>query len=511
MPAMPQIKETGLKIWTNRHETFKQPIDNLYDVTNGNSGNLLADYNATTKAIGQFIDAVTINRKQVRALGGGWSFTQVATCKDWMLDTKHLNFVFTINGSSVSPDYKGNKEQLLLAQCGNSVQELNNFLKARGRSLKTSGASNGQTIVGAFSTGTHGAAIDFGSTQDYIVGLHLVLGANNHIWLERATYPVASDSFIQKLGTRLVGNDALFNAAVMSFGSFGFIHGVMLETEPLYLLECYRQQLPYDDDLKHLMQTLDFSQAKLQPHGSERPFHFQVVVNPYDIKDGMYVTTMYKRPYTPNYQPWIRDFTKAGPGDDAPAFLGKMAATVPALTPAVVNQLVKITYAPFDNVWGTSGEIFYNTDARGKICSTAFGVPLSHVRQVHDLMMELNETVGPFAGVFAYRYVKKSEATLAFTPFSHTCVVEIDGAESGVSKKYYEAVWRELLNRNIPHAYHWGKMHNLNANTVQHLFGKKRGEWIAARNQLLTPDLMDTFCNDAIKTYGLDVKIGLPV
>ena len=221
----------------------------------------------------------------------------------------------------------------------------------------------------------------------------------------------------------------------------------------------------------------------------------------------MYVTTMYKRPYKPGYQPWIRDFTKDGPGDDAPAFLGKMAATVPVLTPAVVNQLVKITYAPFEKVWGTSGEIFYNTDARGKICSTAFGVPLPYVLHVQEMLMELNETAGPFAGVFAYRYVKKSAATLGFTPFDHTCVVEIDGAESSVSRRYYDAVWRELLNRNIPHAYHWGKMHNLDAATVKHLFQNKRTEWIAARNKLLRPDLMHTFCNDALKTYGLDEKM----
>ena len=500
-----------MKVWTNRHETFKQNIDNLFDVTNGDTGNLLADYNATTSAIGQFIQTAARQGKEVRALGGGWSFTKVATTNGWMLNTKHLNAVFTISAANIAPQYAGPRDQLLFAQCGNSVQELTNYLKRANRSLKTSGASNGQTIVGAFSTGTHGAAIDFGATQDFIVGMHIILGANNHLWLERASHPVVSSAFIQKLQTRLVQDDELFNAALMSFGSFGFIHGVMLETEPLYLLEWYRQQLPYNESLQHIMATLDFSKATFKPHGNERPFHFQVVVNPYDMKDGIYVTTIYKRPYTPHYKPWIRDFTKAGPGDDAPAFLGKLAATVPHLSPVVVNQLVKTTYAPFEGYWGTSGEIFYNTDARGKICSTAFGIPIRYVNDVQALLMELNQTAGPFAGVFAYRYVKASKATLSFTPFEPTCVVEIDGAESEVSMRYYRAVWQALLQRNIPHAYHWGKMHNLNAATVKHLFGNKRRQWLEARSKLLPPQTIKVFNNTALLELGLTEQIAAPL
>jgi FAD/FMN-containing dehydrogenase len=504
MPATPQIKSTNLKVWTNRHETFKQRIENLYDISNGNTGNVLNDYNATTAAIGQFIDTAIRNKKQLRILGGGWSFTKVATTDGWMLDTKHLNMVFTISADSVAAEYTGRNDQLLFAQCGNSVQELNTYLQNKNRSLKTSGASNGQTIVGAFSTGTHGSAFDFGSTQDFIVGLHIITGPGKHIWLERASHPVVSDSFIQKLQTSLVRDDDLFNAALISFGSFGFIHGVMLETEEIFLLECYRQRIPLDNKLKHIMGTLDFSNDSFQPHGNERPFHFQVVVNPYDIGDGLYVTTMYKRPYTPNYNPWIRDNNIAGPGDDAPAFLGKLTANLPVLTHVVVNQLVKSVYAPFDNIWGTMGEIFYNTDARGKIYSTAFGVPLDYVSQVHDLLMELNNTEGPFVGIFAYRYVKQSEATLSFAQYAHTCIVEIDGAESAVSNRYYAALWQALMNRNIPHAFHWGKMQNLDAAAVKYIYGANRDKWIAARNKLLTSDVIKVFNNQTLVDWGLD-------
>jgi FAD/FMN-containing dehydrogenase len=503
MAIIPQIRSTNLKVWTNRHETFKQPIADLFDISNGDTGNMLADYNATTLAIGQLIDKAVLARKTVRALGGGWSFTRVAATNGWMANTKHLNMRFTISEANIDPAYTGPKDQLLFAQCGNSVQELNDYLRRNNRSLKTSGASNGQTIIGAISTGTHGAAIDFGSTQDFVVGLHIILGAGHHIWLERASHPVVSRVFIEKLKTVLIRDDGLFNAALLSFGSFGFIHGAMLETEPLYLLECYRQRVAVTENLRYVMNTLDFSHTPFAPHGTERPFHFQVVVNPYDIANGLYVTRMFKRPFTPDYQPWIRDTSKAGPGDDAPAFLGKLTSALPALTHVVVDQLVKTAYAPFENVRGTLGEIFYSTDARGKIWSTAFGIPISHVGEAYDLLLELIETVGKFAGVFAFRYVQRSAATLAFARWAPTCVVEIDGVEAGVSRRYYDTLWQELKRRHIPHAFHWGKMHNLAPADVQTIYGDDRERWILARNRILTPGLLAAFTNETLVQWGL--------
>ena len=49
--------------------------------------------------------------------------------------------------------------------------------------------------------------IDTGSVQDFIVGMHIIAGPGNHIYLERASYPVVSDAFIQKFKTKLVTDD----------------------------------------------------------------------------------------------------------------------------------------------------------------------------------------------------------------------------------------------------------------------------------------------------------------
>ena len=507
MATTPSIRATNNKSWTNRHQTFTQQIDNLFDMANGNAGgpNRVNDYNAMTTEIQAFIAKAIQQNKRIRALGGGWAFSPVAATDGWILNTKQLNFRFPINDPlNVAQQYTGSKNQLLFVQCGMSMQELNTYLQNAKRSLKTTGASNGQTIIGAISTGTHGSAIDFGSTEDFVVGLHIILSPDKHIWLERASYPVVSQSFAQKLQTTIVSDDDLFNAALVSFGSFGFIHGAMIETEDRYLLESYRQRIPLDSSLKHIMETLDFSNAHFIPHGNERPFHFQVVVNQYDLKSGAYATIMYKRPYTDNYQPPVVELDKAGPGDDVPAFLGKVTDLIPVITSKVVNAMIKKSFLTFSNVLGTSGEIFTNNDIRGKVISTAMGVPINFVNQVNDLLIQLNTAHGPFSGIFSYRYVKKSQALLAFTKFDHTCIIELDGIESKITRNFYEVVWSELEARNIPFTFHWGKINKLNRQKIQNMYQGNMNKWISARNELMPVESLKIFNSPTLVDWGLD-------
>ena len=211
MPAL--LTPTNEREWTNRHETFTQAIDNLFDIFNPDTGSVLNDYNTTTLTIKQLLATAVQEGKSVRALGGGWSFTKVAATDGWIVNTKPLNMAMNIRETSIDAAYSGDRSQLLLAQCGISIQELNILLERSGRSLKTCGASNGQTIVGAFSTGTHGSAIDIGATPDFIVGLHIVVSGERDIWLERASYPVGSSVLVSKLNTTLVRDDELFEAA----------------------------------------------------------------------------------------------------------------------------------------------------------------------------------------------------------------------------------------------------------------------------------------------------------
>ena len=240
-----KVIKTGLTNWENRHETFKQSIKDLYELANDNSLSPVDAYNDTTRGIQGIIQEAIDKKVPLRALGAAWSWTKIATAEDGlMLDTKPLNMIFDISKNSVVPGYTGDTSRLFMAQCGNGVWVLSRFLKNRHLSLKTSGASNGQTIAGVTATGAHGSAFDVGAVQDFVVGMHIIVSPTRHIWLERKSAPVVSASFITSLQTELVQDDDLFYSALVSFGSFGFIHGVMIEAEDIFLLEAYMSTLP---------------------------------------------------------------------------------------------------------------------------------------------------------------------------------------------------------------------------------------------------------------------------
>lgn len=500
--AAPRIQSTGLRQLSTVHQNFVQLIENLFNFWNGDNPDVIGGYNETTQLIQQFLGDAQAKQKSVRVLGGNWSWTTVGFTDHWMVNTSRLNRMKRILPAEVdATHFTFVPDGLLFAQCGCSVQEVNRVLQSLGRSLPTTGASNGQSIAGVFSNGTHGSVIDFGATPEFVAGLHLITGPDTHVYLERASAPVVSELFVQKIGAKLIRDDALFNAALVSFGSFGFIHGVMLKTEPLFLLNVFR--LPVQTSLvKPLMQTLDFTNTPFLPKPNLRPHHFQVVLNPFDLRDAI-VTIMYKTPFRDDYPRFVPDTEKAGPGEDAPVLLGKLATAVPVLTPLVVQQAIKAGYVRIDDAWGTQGEIFSNVVARGKVLSTAIGVPVERTNDLLDLALAVNRRI-PFAGVFSFRYVKQTGATLGFTQYPHTCIVEFDSFEAPATWQFYHELWEELERTDIPFSFHWGKLNNLTAERLRWMYGAKVEEWIAARKQVLPIEMLPVFTNQFMREVGLD-------
>jgi FAD/FMN-containing dehydrogenase len=252
--------------WENGHEnfvhTFKQNASFKLSIPSSQSSNPYFD---TTKNFQWLIQYGIDNNLQLRAMGNGWSFSEVAVCEGGLIDTKALRLTYNLKNSFVSPEYlqKGNlAANLFFTECGISVLDLDEKLEQDSnpkRSLRASGASNGQTIAGCTSTGTHGAGFNVGAVHDSIVGLHIVVGPERHVWIEKKSNPVASNDFIKWLGAELIQDDDMFNSAVVSFGSFGFIHGILIESEPIFLLEQYRLgNIVYNDALKKAMNHLDF-------------------------------------------------------------------------------------------------------------------------------------------------------------------------------------------------------------------------------------------------------------
>jgi hypothetical protein len=118
---------------------------------------------------------------------------------------------------------------------------------ARRWGFATLGGAGGQTIVGAFSTGTHGGDFDRPPIADSVLAVHLVADGGQHYWIEPDTHGVpalADDSLLSAHygpaggypSIKIIRSNKEFRAALMSVGRLGAIYSVILRAVPQYSL-----------------------------------------------------------------------------------------------------------------------------------------------------------------------------------------------------------------------------------------------------------------------------------
>ncbi len=511
--------------WTNGHENFTHRFkkNSSFKLVLPDSPLSSSDkYKATTANFQWLINYALKNNIQMRAMGNGWSFSEVAVCEGGVVDTKSLVLSFNFKDSFIAPGYLSSghsSEDLIMVQCGMSILKIHEKLNEAGRSLKACGASNGQSIAGATATGTHGAAYGFGAVHDAIKGLHIVTGPDKHIWVEKASDPVASDDFIQWLGAEKVADDDVFNAAVVSFGNFGFIHGIMIETEPIFLLEEHKLgETAYNNTIQQAMDLSDpYLLDELLPYPKNETgkeiYHFEILVNPHDFAEndpakGVFPRVMYKIPFE-DHEPPQEDIKPLIYGDNllgvVQTILDTLGPTLSApLIPRMVNALIPLINKPGQTVTGTMGEIFKNTKFRGKAASAAFAINASDCTRVLKLVCEENGST-PFAGAVAFRFLKGTSALLGFTRFPATAVCELDGVDSNLSRAFFKRIWERLEAENIPFALHWGKINFfLTPQRVRNMYGDTAvDKWIECRERILSTDVRKVFSNNFMQSIGL--------
>jgi len=496
------VQENNNVTWENRHMCVSQQYDVLYDIGNPqppSDDTLVDDLKLTAAAIQKLMGDNPST--PLRGIGGGWSLSEAGMTPGRLINTKPMDAYFPLSEDSFVPAYAAANDitNVMYFQCGSSVQQVNQRLLKFGKALKTSGASNGQTLVGAISTGTHGSQMGYGAMQEYVVGIHILISPTKSVWLERASYPVVNDDFIAWLGCEAVRDDNMFNSAVVSFGSFGLIFGMLIETTPVYLLDSTCKRMPLDNTLRDTMKTLNFAGLAL-PNPAEVPFHFQVTINPHDIAGGAYVTAMYKRPYVLPYDPVNLGDGTAGPGEDLASIAGQLT-TIPGLAPVVVNLLAGTALPVYHGI-GTPGEIFSTTFTHAKGMSMELGLDISNTLTVLDIILSLPE-VNSYTGFIGLRWVKQSGATLAFTKFPTTCTIEFPAAYNGDTTAFYNAIWNALEANNIPYTLHWGQMNNFTPDRVKKMYGAAFDTWLQCRQTLLDAAAQARFSNPFLESCGL--------
>lgn len=502
---------TDVRLWESRHRSYAQPIEGLHDfsVHRPPASALVQAYNDVTEELQGIIARAVQNGKSLRAMGSSWSLSTVGVTNHELINTKNLRIGFTVPASHVSPSYGGDPAGLRFFECGYSIGEINRLLFEDRLSLRASGSNNGQTLVGAVSTGTHGAAFKFGATPDFVVGIHLITGPSTQVYLQRESHPVVKPSFAAVLSAELISDDKLFDAALVSFGSFGIIHGMLIETRPLFLLHAYRSFRPFDAGLKAAISTLDFSGLDL-PRPASELYHFQVYFNPNEGSPPAEaaVSVMFEAPWTEAYQPPAWDDGEPGPGASGLEIIAAVMGAIPdPLTelarPALSSQIR--AHLKEYAITGTFKDLFRGEKAEGKLFVSDIGIPLSRSLDALAIAFDTYANFGTLLPMDCMmRFVKGTKALLGHTKFDPTCTLEIDATDTPKTREYAEAVWTKLEDAGIPFTMHWGKFNwFLTPVRLQRAYGEGVRKWIESRETLLTPEVRQVFTNEFLRSVGL--------
>ncbi|WP_298469180.1 FAD-binding protein [uncultured Erythrobacter sp.] len=492
MATDPQIREISNTNWINWHRTYAVDAARHLQLRPASGSLRPASFKRSAELVLDLIEEARTAGATIRPMGANWSFSQVSAQQDaWLLDTSPANRKALLGPAALDPGFTGDPDSLLLTQCGTSVHEINQYLeRQRERSLATSGASNGQTIVGAMSTGTHGSAIDHGGIQSLVVAIQLLTVDGQNLWLERPSRPVVAQSLAESFGAVLTRDDEKFEAALVSLGLLGVIHSVVIETRPRFLLSASQFEHPYDDTLRQAMRNFDPRSLDIPgdvtiPPGNPQPYFFQAVFNPHAPDDPARVKIMYELPWDPDYEIDYRQQGKFGPAYDLPGFVGKLLDVLDPLTPFVTTEIFKLQLKLFRNEIGSWGEMFNFTTPRSQTAGVSVAVPAARCDEALDIALKTHARFGPAPIAFACRFVQKSPGHLAFTRYDPSCVIDMDGLNSVNTHAIVEHIRRALDEAEIPYAQHWGKFHDLTGGRLANSYGGDLDRFLAARNELL--------------------------
>jgi FAD/FMN-containing dehydrogenase len=506
----------GPQPWNGVHVTHRTTVAEVYNVDNvGPGGAVLAGFDMfryAGESVDELIRQARDAGKRILPIGAGWALSRINVTDGWLVNTKLLNSVYDVGEPCFDAAFPAaDRRNVVVAQAGMQIAELSAFLElvprkdADRRAIRAAGIGNGQTVAGAVSGNTHGAQISYGAMPDFVCGLHVATGTGRTLWIERASRPVLTEEFATRIGADLVRDDDVFDAAVVSFGTFGIILAVAVDTAPIYQLAFTPiADIPYAA-LK----------AKLRRFADEPPedlYHYEFIFDPYSRKQVAMETSAPKMPFQPGVPTpkprWIvRDKEGNAPGINLLRLLGLFRVVVPPrfVTAQEFKRYRKI--ALLDGVCGTPGQIYTSSIyyLEGYI-ESAYAVSVRDAPATIDISSAVAQSM-ELPSINQVRLCRASPATLAFTHHEPiTAVFEFGMIHDERFPEFERRLDAAFRAAGIRYTMHWSKNSGIDPGQLQYMYGDERiASWKAARRTVFGDDasLMQTFASDAMVEAGL--------
>ncbi len=478
--------------WTARHKAPGVTPDAFFRVTtSATCADGFAAVQEANAAYASLLRRALDEGKTLRAVGAGWSLSDVALSRHFMVGTELTPCVQAkLSTSFCAPGVDA--RSFAFVQAGAKVEAVHKELSKHGRCLATSGASGGQTFAGAISTGTHGAAFRFGAMPEMVHALHLLTPSRSLV-LQRAGGPI-NGAFAAMLGAELIEDGALFNAALVSMGAMGILAAFIVKTRPEKKLRVYTTETTWSA-VRSSVANVDL--AVLTPQ-TPTPWHVEVVLDPHSgvafLRHMEWVDVQ-----TPD-TPLPHDGHRVSA--DAMNLIADLDGLGGAVAPHLVLGALRTQLPPTSPMVGKVGQVFGPTTLRGPGISTEVGCRPEDAGAIVDRAIDLARQHRILGGL-ALRFVAATGATLGWTRFSPvTATLETPMLHNAAATAFLHELSEDL--QAYPHTFHWGQwlpMHR--PAQVLSAYGASLQQWRHARESLLSAAERVVLDTPFTRTLGL--------
>ena len=490
--------------WQNYHNTGTSRLKGRFALRSGDAERGRDDVAQAAAAVHAWLLAAKGQGIPVRPVGGAWSLSNIQLVQDgWMLNTRRFNRCFRLAAGDFAAPGSIDPHAFMLVEGGVLVDEVNDKLEEMGRSLSTSGASNGQTFPGACATATHGSVFAAGGIQQHVRAVQVVTPAGIH-WIEPAA-GLMSDDFVRATGSTPLRDDQAFAAAQVAVGSLGIVTAMVIDSEPRYLVRPFLKLIDFSRDDLETLQRGDF-RAFSEKHGVKGldPFFAMVITTPNRPFGGKAVTRLlYKFPYRPDYERLKP--AQLGAGYDAQSMMAWALRNFPWARGWILQTIMRLAVGK-----GVTGEVY---GTWGETLETPRPLADSFAAALFCDRNRLVDTLEALCGSFSrgggstavtLRFIKGGHGLLTQARWPDNAAIDCDGPASPPTRRAYLHMLDALERQGVPYALHWGKFNNLTPERVAADYGGDLVRWKAVRDRLL-PDPADRrlFATEELRAFGL--------
>ena len=420
-------------------------------------------------ALREIVRDVSARSGRMKAVATGLSFSDILQSDDTLVETTGI--LGEADAGALLPLEEElwrasvPASPLIRVACGARIRALNGALARAGLAFTNLGGYDGQTLIGAISTSTHGSGLRLPPLSDGVRSLDLITTDGALFRIEPANGLTDPAKFAKRYGgvMTLVQSDHWFWPVVVSMGCMGIIYSVTLSVSPAYRLHEVRRVRLWSEVVRELLTLAPLRQFR----------NYEVEINPYRRRDGDYSCLVTERNVAP---PDVR--TNPVPSGQRSAesitFLASSQAAVLKLMikePRLIPGILETGLAALETQGAAHVDDSFRVYNVGEIntadvVSGEYFFPLrdcAFLKGIQRLLdtVERNRSLGIYQPTpLSVRFVAGSKAPLSMARSEPHCTVEIAlfSGTPGASKALlnYEQACLDFGGRP-----HWGQINEL--------------------------------------------------